>query len=50
MGGKTYYCDHCKCYMKNNINVRKTHNAGLSHIIAKVSHYRRYQGMENKLH
>ncbi|KAL9930383.1 zinc finger matrin-type protein 5 isoform 1-T1 [Glossina fuscipes fuscipes] len=43
MGGKSYYCDYCQCYMKNDVNVRKVHNSGLSHKIAKVTYMKRYE-------
>uniref|UniRef100_A0A1A9VZM0 C3H1-type domain-containing protein n=1 Tax=Glossina brevipalpis TaxID=37001 RepID=A0A1A9VZM0_9MUSC len=43
MGGKSYYCDYCQCYMKNDLNVRKVHNSGLSHKIAKVTYMKRYE-------
>lgn len=43
MGGKSFFCDYCRCFMKNDINVRKTHNAGLAHKIKKVSYMRKYE-------
>ncbi|XP_036328338.1 uncharacterized protein LOC118740773 [Rhagoletis pomonella] len=43
MGGKSYYCDYCCCFLKNDINVRKTHNSGLSHKMAKVRYMRRFE-------
>lgn len=44
MGGKSYFCDYCRCYMKNDIKVRKTHNEGLAHTITKFTFMRRYEG------
>ncbi|KAI8130211.1 hypothetical protein FF38_06652 [Lucilia cuprina] len=43
MGGKSYFCDYCRCYMKNDKNVRKTHNEGLAHKIIKTSIMRKYE-------
>ncbi|XP_030555337.1 zinc finger matrin-type protein 5 [Drosophila novamexicana] len=43
MGGKSYYCDYCCCYMKNDLNVRKLHNAGASHTAAKGTYMRRFE-------
>ncbi|TMW54445.1 hypothetical protein DOY81_000437 [Sarcophaga bullata] len=43
MGGKSYFCDYCRCYMKNDIKLRKTHNEGLAHTIMKVAIMRRYE-------
>ncbi|XP_016972059.2 zinc finger matrin-type protein 5 [Drosophila rhopaloa] len=42
MGGKSYFCDYCCCFMKNDLNVRKLHNDGISHTIAKTNYMRRY--------
>jgi len=44
MGGKSYYCDYCCCFMKNDLNVRKLHNGGISHTIAKTNYMKRYEG------
>lgn len=44
MGGNNYYCDYCDCYINSSIEARKTHNAGIKHVIAKNSHYRKYLG------
>ncbi|KAM7351255.1 zinc finger matrin-type protein 5 [Cochliomyia hominivorax] len=43
MGGKSYFCDYCRCYMKNDKNVRKTHNEGLAHKIVKANIMRKYE-------
>ncbi|XP_016997784.2 zinc finger matrin-type protein 5 [Drosophila takahashii] len=43
MGGKSYYCDYCCCFMKNDLNVRKLHNSGISHTIAKTNYMKRYE-------
>ncbi|XP_068150497.1 zinc finger matrin-type protein 5 [Drosophila tropicalis] len=43
MGGKSYFCDYCCCFMKNDINVRKLHNAGMLHTAAKVTYMRRFE-------
>ncbi|XP_017061095.1 zinc finger matrin-type protein 5 [Drosophila ficusphila] len=43
MGGKSYYCDYCCCFMKNDLNVRKLHNDGISHTIAKTNYMRRFE-------
>ncbi|XP_052852222.1 uncharacterized protein LOC128262166 [Drosophila gunungcola] len=43
MGGKSYYCDYCCCFMKNDLNVRKLHNDGISHTIARTNYMRRYE-------
>ncbi|XP_067624195.1 zinc finger matrin-type protein 5 isoform X2 [Eurosta solidaginis] len=43
MGGKSYYCDYCSCFLKNDINVRKVHNSGLGHKIAKLRYMRRFE-------
>ncbi|XP_037711579.1 zinc finger matrin-type protein 5 isoform X1 [Drosophila subpulchrella] len=43
MGGKSYYCDYCCCFMKNDLNVRKLHNGGIFHTIAKTNYMRRYE-------
>ncbi|XP_065357451.1 uncharacterized protein LOC135951692 [Calliphora vicina] len=43
MGGKSYFCDYCRCYMKNDKNVRKTHNDGLAHNIIKASIMKKYE-------
>lgn len=43
MGGKSYYCDYCCCFMKNDLNVRKLHNAGISHTAAKATYMRRFE-------
>ncbi|KAH8376789.1 hypothetical protein KR093_001360 [Drosophila rubida] len=43
MGGKSYYCDYCCCFMKNDINVRKSHNAGISHCTAKATYMRHFE-------
>ncbi|XP_034473195.1 zinc finger matrin-type protein 5 [Drosophila innubila] len=43
MGGKSYYCDYCCCFMKNDLNVRKLHNAGISHTTAKATYMRRFE-------
>ncbi|XP_054743270.1 uncharacterized protein LOC129247922 [Anastrepha obliqua] len=42
MGGKSYYCDYCLCFLKNDINVRKIHNSGLTHKIAKIRYMRSF--------
>ncbi|KAH8251234.1 hypothetical protein KR032_003901 [Drosophila birchii] len=42
MGGKSYYCDYCCCFMKNDLNVRKLHNNGIAHTIAKTNYMRRF--------
>lgn len=44
MGGKSYYCDYCCCFLKNDVNVRKTHNSGLTHNMAKLRYMRRFEG------
>lgn len=44
MGGKSYYCDYCCCFMKNDLNVRKLHNAGVLHSAAKATYMRRFEG------
>ncbi|XP_017130398.1 uncharacterized protein LOC108148057 isoform X2 [Drosophila elegans] len=49
MGGKSYYCDYCCCFMKNDLNVRKLHNDGISHTIAKTNYMRRYDDPEKIL-
>ncbi|EDV31062.1 uncharacterized protein Dana_GF15171 [Drosophila ananassae] len=38
MGGKSYFCDYCCCFMKNDINVRKLHNSGIAHTICKANY------------
>ncbi|XP_034098577.1 uncharacterized protein LOC117564063 [Drosophila albomicans] len=43
MGGKSYYCDYCCCFMKNDLNVRKSHNAGIAHCTAKATYMRRFE-------
>ncbi|XP_075152875.1 zinc finger matrin-type protein 5 [Haematobia irritans] len=43
MGGKSYFCDYCQCFMKNNINVRKTHNDALLHKMIKIRYMRRFE-------
>ncbi|XP_030384565.1 uncharacterized protein LOC115631858 isoform X2 [Scaptodrosophila lebanonensis] len=43
MGGKSYYCDYCRCFMKNDLNVRKLHNSGLSHTVAKVTFMKQFE-------
>lgn len=43
MGGKSYYCDYCCCFLKNDINVRKTHNSGLTHNMAKLRYMKRFE-------
>ncbi|XP_043657928.1 zinc finger matrin-type protein 5 [Drosophila teissieri] len=43
MGGKSYYCNYCCCYMKNDLNVRKLHNDGISHTIAKTNYMKCYE-------
>lgn len=43
MGGKSYYCDYCCCFLKNDVNVRKTHNSGLVHNMAKLRYMRRFE-------
>nr|XP_014087359.1 zinc finger matrin-type protein 5 [Bactrocera oleae] len=43
MGGKSYYCDYCCCFLKNDVNVRKTHNSGLTHNMAKLRYMRRFE-------
>ena len=48
MGGKSYFCDYCRCYMKNDVKLRKTHNEGLAHTIMKVAIMRRYEGKLEK--
>lgn len=44
MGGKSYYCDYCCCFLKNDLNVRKLHNGGIAHAIAKSNYLKRYEG------
>ncbi|ALC38611.1 CG31922, partial [Drosophila busckii] len=41
--GKRYYCDYCCCYIKNDMNIRKLHNAGQSHAMAKTFYMRRFE-------
>lgn len=48
MGGKSYFCDYCCCFMKNDLNVRKLHNAGVSHCAAKANYLRRFEGKQRK--
>ncbi|XP_037961209.1 uncharacterized protein LOC119690261 [Teleopsis dalmanni] len=43
MGGRSYYCDYCCCYLKNNLSVRKRHESGLSHSIAKYTYMRQFE-------
>ncbi|EDW03742.1 uncharacterized protein LOC6561465 [Drosophila grimshawi] len=43
MGGKSYYCDYCCCFMKNDLNVRKLHNSGISHTAAKATYMRQFE-------
>ncbi|XP_055920263.1 zinc finger matrin-type protein 5 [Eupeodes corollae] len=43
MGGKSFYCDYCECFMKNDINVRQNHGAGTAHNIAKANYIQRYK-------
>eukprot|EP00099_Drosophila_melanogaster_P024398 NP_722687.1 uncharacterized protein Dmel_CG31922 [Drosophila melanogaster] len=43
MGGKSYYCDYCCCFLKNDLNVRKLHNGGIAHAIAKSNYLKRYE-------
>ncbi|XP_055837527.1 zinc finger matrin-type protein 5 [Episyrphus balteatus] len=46
MGGKSYWCDYCECFMKNDINVRKNHNIGTSHNIAKANYLQKFKDPE----
>lgn len=43
MGGKSYWCDYCECFMKNDINVRKSHNVGTAHQIAKANYMQKFK-------
>ncbi|CAD7000394.1 unnamed protein product [Ceratitis capitata] len=43
MGGRSYYCDYCCCFIKNDVNVRKTHNSGLIHKMTKLRYMRRFE-------
>ncbi|KAH8410526.1 hypothetical protein KR215_011882 [Drosophila sulfurigaster] len=47
MGGKSYYCDYCCCFIKNDLNVRKSHNAGIAHCTAKATYMRRFERKTN---
>ncbi|ORX51687.1 hypothetical protein DM01DRAFT_1408629 [Hesseltinella vesiculosa] len=38
-----YYCDFCQCSFPDNINNRKKHNRGLTHIQNKKNHYDWYR-------
>ncbi|SPP79928.1 zinc finger matrin-type protein 5 isoform X1 [Drosophila guanche] len=40
--GQSYFCDYCGCYMKSDVNVRKLHNNGISHTVAKYRYMRRF--------
>lgn len=46
MGGKSYFCDYCCCFMKNDINVRKLHNSGIAHTICKANYVLRLKGRD----
>lgn len=46
MGGKSYWCDYCECFMKNDINVRKNHNMGTAHHIAKANYLQKFKDPE----
>ncbi|KAH8293232.1 hypothetical protein KR018_000536 [Drosophila ironensis] len=43
MGGKSYFCDYCCCFLKNDLNVRRKHNYGIAHTIAKKNYMRRFE-------
>lgn len=45
MGGKSYFCDYCRCFMKNDRKVRQTHNEGLQHKIVKTSYMKMFEGL-----
>lgn len=49
MGGKSYWCDYCECFMKNDINVRKNHNFGTAHQIAKANYLQKFKDPEEIL-
>ncbi|EDW39505.1 GL10067 [Drosophila persimilis] len=41
--GQSYFCDYCGCFMKSDLNVRKLHNNGISHTVAKYRYMRRFE-------
>lgn len=42
--GKTYYCDYCDRFFKDDIEARKKHLSSLQHVANRESHYNAYKG------
>lgn len=42
--GKRYYCDYCDRSFIDDVEARKKHLQGMSHLRAKKLHYKAYRG------
>ncbi|XP_077262064.1 zinc finger matrin-type protein 5 [Temnothorax americanus] len=47
--GKTYYCDYCDRFFKDDVEARKKHLSSLQHVANRESHYKTYKDPETIL-
>lgn len=44
--GKTYYCDYCDRFFKDEVEARKKHLSSMQHVANRESHYSIYKGKD----